>query len=58
MYVLKNEKKNKDYCINKDNKDEEEKEEDIMNYDWDSKQIKTLYYNNITLFLLLNSDEI
>ena len=35
MYVLKNEKMDKDYCINEDDEDEEEEEEeeDIMDCD-------------------------
>ena len=62
VYMSKNEKKNKDYCINENDEDEkkkkEEEEDDIMNYNWNSEQIKTFCYDNVTLFLFLNSDEI
>ncbi len=58
IYVPKNEKRDKDYCIGEDDEDEEEKEDDTMDYDWDSEQAKTLCYGDVTLFLLPNPDRI
>ena len=61
VYVPKNEKKDKGYCIGEDDEDEEEKEEeedDTMDCDWDSEQAKTLCYGDVTLFLLPNPDGI
>ena len=33
-------------------------EEDLAEDDWDNEQAKTLYYRDVTLFLLLNPDGI
>jgi hypothetical protein len=66
--VARNEKKNRGYVIGEDdeNKDENEDKndnresgkEDNADYNWDNEQAKTLYYKDVTLFLLPNPDSI
>lgn len=50
VYVPKNEKKDKSYCIGEDDEDEEEEEDDTIDCDWGSEQAKTLCYSDTTLF--------
>ena len=53
VYVSKNKKKNKGYYID-ENDEDEKKEDDTINCNWDSKQVKTFCYDDVILFLLFN----
>ena len=57
VYVSRNEKKDKGYCIGEDDEDEEG-EDHTMECDWDNEQTRTLCYDDVTLFLLPNPDGI
>jgi Protein of unknown function (DUF3435) len=54
VYVKRNEKRIKGYCIGEDDSEEDEPDEAEDNTDWEDEDDKTLCYRDVTLLLLPN----